>query len=150
MLYTQPKFIAPHNSSSRVFFADLFLFLKPTSISLAQIFSMASISVRGDEVPLVLPVGESGFVKVTSNLLYIRFGLAESSIMVEEEVLEKYGIVKEGILQSRCTEDEGFYWLLHPGQYKAYGLTPQQLAASTEIISPCLRYFHCRVASRTS
>jgi hypothetical protein len=59
---------------------------------------MASISVRGDEVPLVLPIGETGYVKVTSNLLYIRFGLAESSIMVEEEVLEKYGIVKEAIL----------------------------------------------------
>jgi hypothetical protein len=97
---------------------------------------MANILAAGHDVPLKVPIGEEGFVRVPAHLLHIRFGFCESSIMLEEEVLANYGVIKEAILQSKCSDKEGFYWLLHPGQYRAYGLAPETVAASTEILAP--------------
>ena len=71
--------------------------------------AIATIAVNGHEVPLVLPIDDGGFVKVPADLLYISFGLGESSMMVEEEILANYGVIKEGILKARCENDEGFY-----------------------------------------
>ena len=103
---------------------------------------MANILAIGHNVPLKVPIGEEGFVRVPAHLLHIRFGFCESSIMLEEEVLANYGFIKEAVLQSKCSDKEGFYWLLHPGQYRAYGLAPQTVAASTEILAP-VRWFYC-------
>ena len=76
---------------------------------------MATIAVNGHEVPLVILIEDGGFVKVLAYLSYIRFGLAQCSIMVEEEILANYGVIKEGILQARSQDIDGFYSLLHPG-----------------------------------
>ena len=54
--------------------------------------------------------------------------------MLTEEVLENYGIVKKTVIQVTCEEADRYYWLLYRGQYQAYGMTPSQLAASTEIL----------------
>ena len=65
--------------------------------------------MNGHEIPLVLPIDDGGFVKVPAHLIYIRFGLADSSIMVEEEILANYGVIKEGTLQARSKDIDGFY-----------------------------------------
>ena len=71
-------------------------------------------------------------------ILYIEF---ETSMMVEEEILTNYCIIKEGILQARCEDDGGLYSLLEPGQFRANCHTPKQLAASTKLLEPLSNTF---------
>lgn len=136
--YIHEDFHVRHISSSQISITFIVICVMLSSIQylFILIFSIANISIRGQEVLIVLLVGESSFVKVTSNLFYIRFGLAKGSIMIEEEILEKYGVIKDGILQTRCRGDKSYCWFLHFGQYKAYGLIMKQLVASTEILVP--------------
>jgi len=56
---------------------------------------MASICANGHEVPLVLPLGEQGYVVVSLHLLHVRFGFVPSSMYVEEEVMSTSGHVQE-------------------------------------------------------
>lgn len=97
---------------------------------------MASIVARGHQVPFLLPLGSQGFVHVSAHLLHVHFGFFPSSIIIEEEVRCDYGVVKESILQARCSDHEGFYWLLPAGRYRIYGLSMELFPASNETLMP--------------
>jgi len=70
---------------------------------------MASIIARNHGIPFVLPLGTQGFVHVPAHFLHVRFRFSPFSIVIEEEVQGDDGVVKESILQLKCSNQEGFF-----------------------------------------
>ena len=87
------------------------------------IFSMARIYVGGHDVRLVVEMGWEDVARVLAHALAIRFDLVATSIIVELEVCDKNGAIKEGVLQTRGDDLDGYYWMLLADQYKPYRLS---------------------------
>jgi len=92
---------------------------------------MASIRADGYKVPLVLPLGEGGFVVVSSQLLHVQFGFIQSSVYVKEEVIADSGHLKESIHMPKLASDDVHVWHLLLGRYRVYGLSSR---ASNDIL----------------
>jgi hypothetical protein len=96
---------------------------------------MAYIRASGHNVPLVLQIAEDGYARVNAHVLHASFGLHHSSIYIEEEVMLESGEIDRSILQFRYLDNDGHHWVLPPGRYRAFGLTPTLMAASTDLLS---------------
>ena len=57
---------------------------------------------------------------MSAQMLHVRFGLQLSSIFIEEEVLFESDDVDRTILQLSFHDEDGQYWLLLSGRYKAF------------------------------
>jgi len=99
---------------------------------------MACIRVDGHEGPLVFPLNERGRAKVLSHLLHVCFKFVESSIYIEEEKKSKLDELQQSIPMVKFVDDEGYYWYLGLGNYKAFRLPLSMLASSTEVESRIL------------
>jgi hypothetical protein len=96
---------------------------------------MAFIQASGQNTPLVLQIAEDGQAREYVHVLQARFGFHLSSIYIEEKVLSESSEVDRSILQLRFCDNEGHHWVLHPGRYKAFGLTAALMATSTNLLS---------------
>jgi hypothetical protein len=96
---------------------------------------MAYIRATGHSVPLMMQIAEGGHARVYASVLHARFGFHPTSIYIEEEVLSESGKVDRTILQLSLRDDEGQFWLLPPGRYRAFGLNAALMAASTDLVS---------------
>lgn len=96
---------------------------------------MASIRVDGHEVPIVFPLDEGGRATVFSHLLHVRFKFVESSIYIEEEQYSEAGQLQQSFPTMKSVSDEGHYWYLGFGNYRAYGLPLPRPSLSTEVAS---------------
>jgi hypothetical protein len=82
---------------------------------------MVYIKATGHSIPLMMQIAEGGHAQVYANVLHAHFGFHPTSIYIEEEVLFESSKVDKTILQLSFHDDEGQYWLLPPGRYRAFG-----------------------------
>jgi len=97
---------------------------------------MASIRVDGHEVLLLLHLNEDGVAEVTSHLLHVRYGFLRASIYVEEEIMSDAGALLQSVLISKSSRENTDMWLLPRGCFRAFGLSPDAMDASTELLTP--------------
>jgi hypothetical protein len=83
----------------------------------------------------MMQIAKGGHARVYANVLHARFGFHPTSIYIEEEVLSESGKVDRTILQFSFQDDEGQFWLLPLGRYRAFGLNSALMAASTDLVS---------------
>jgi hypothetical protein len=96
---------------------------------------MAYIRASGHNIPLMMQIAEGGHARVYANVLHARFGFHPTSNYIEEEVLSESGKVDRTILQLSLRDDEGHFWLLPLGRYRAFGLNTAFMAASMNFVS---------------
>ena len=65
-----------------------FFSIMASSSTVPQISEMAELRAQGLGVPILFPIGLAGFASVSASQLSIRFGLQESSIFVEREIID--------------------------------------------------------------
>ena len=97
---------------------------------------MATIRAVNHSIPSVIPVGDDGLAKVPEWYLSMRFKLNQDSIHVEEEVFHDNGSLSHTVLQVAFRNDDGRVWFLHPGSYKAMGVTESEMATTTVLLTP--------------
>jgi len=94
--------------------------------------SMALVKAGGNSVPIMFPVGESGYVVVSVFPLSIRFNLSENLVHIDEEVFD----VDSGDLNHTPGQDHvsknPAEWHLRPRRYFAYGLASQYIGQSSQ------------------
>jgi len=108
-------------------------FISITTIS--KYYSIACICIADYKVPLVFPIDEGGLARVLSHLLHVCFKFVESSIEVEEEKRSESIELQQSIPVVKFVEDDGHFWYLDVGNYRAYRLTLLMLVLSTKIES---------------
>jgi hypothetical protein len=59
-----------------------------SSSTVPQVSEMAELRAQGLGVPILFPIGPAGFASVSAIQLSIRFGLQESTIFVEREIID--------------------------------------------------------------
>ena len=120
---------------------------------IAMSLEMATLSTDGAEHPIRHPLGPNGFAIVSSAYLAIRFGFHEDSIYVEREVLKDDGNVEYTISQLSSVVTGQKMWSLEKGTYKVFGLSPMQMEASTQQVTPTnftISTVHARVRTPTA
>jgi hypothetical protein len=95
---------------------------------------MAYIRASGHNIPLMMQIAEGGHARVYANVLHARFGFHLTLIYIKEEVLSESSKVDSTILQLSFCDDEGQFWMLPPGLYRAFGLNVALMAASTDLV----------------
>ena len=99
--------------------------------------SFAIISIDGDSVPLLFPLGNDGLARVTSLRLSLRFRLNKNFMFVDEEVYDAlFGDLINTIEQPPVCDGDSKCWLLKHGMYRVYGVSDSMMAASTELVTP--------------
>jgi hypothetical protein len=83
----------------------------------------------------MIQIAEGSHIRVYANVLHARFEFHPTSIYIEEEVLSESGKVDRTILQLSFRDDEGQFWLLPLGRYRAFGFNAALMATSTDLVS---------------
>jgi len=96
---------------------------------------MATIRAPGSFVPFLLPLQDDGFVRVSEDLLSLRFNLQLRTMYLEQEMYSEDGEVYETILVQKTRTEDGSVWILGPGSFRVIGLSESQMQASTVILT---------------
>jgi hypothetical protein len=96
---------------------------------------MATIRAPGSFVPFLLPLQDDGFVRVSEDLLSLRFNLQLRTMYLEQEMYSGDGEVYETILVQKTRTEDGSVWILGPGSFRVIGLSESQMQASTVILT---------------
>ena len=75
---------------------------------------MATIKASGSFVPFTLPLEDDHHVKVSEDLLSLRFNLRIGSMYVEQEMYSTNGDILETIFIWRSMCQNGYVWILGP------------------------------------
>ena len=99
---------------------------------------MAEICSNGMGVPILFPIDEDGLATVTALHISIRFGLQDTSLLVESEVYDPHTFALSHTVPevSKHSEDGSIIWTLKPGRYRVYGLTTSQMFIPTRLVTP--------------
>ena len=96
---------------------------------------MATIKASGSFVPFTLPLEDDHHVKVSEELLSLRFNLRIGSMYVEQEMYSTNGDILETVLIPKNICQDGYVWILGPGSFRVIGLTDSQMQASTVLLT---------------
>ena len=111
----------------------------PSSISFQYSFfpllSLEYIQAIGLNVLYEMQIAKGNHTWVYAKVLYAHFGFHLTFIYIEEEVWYELGKVDKSILQLSFHDNEGQWWLLPPGRYRAFELNAAFMVASTDLVS---------------
>ena len=96
---------------------------------------MASIEASGSFVPFILPLDDDHHVKVSKDLLSLKFNLQIGSMYVEQKMYSPNGDILETILIPKNMCQDGYVWILGPGSFRVIGLPDSQMQASTVLLT---------------
>jgi hypothetical protein len=75
---------------------------------------MATIITFGSFVPFTLPLDDDHHVKVSKDLISLRFNLRIGTMYVEQEMFSTNGNILETILIPKNKSQDGYVWILGP------------------------------------
>jgi hypothetical protein len=103
-----------------------------------SVSNMAELRANGFGVPILFPIDTSGFARVSSLQLSIRFSLFDSSVWVEREIHDPLtSLLSSTMRENPIPADKGSYvWDLPAGKYRVYGVPQFRPQVSTEIRTP--------------
>jgi hypothetical protein len=103
-----------------------------------SVSDMAELRANGLGVPILFPIHTSGFARVSSLQLSIRFSLLDSSVWVEREIHDPLtSLLSSTMRENPIPADNGSYvWDLPAGKYRVYGVPQSRPQVSTEIRTP--------------
>lgn len=98
---------------------------------------MALINVEGAGVPTSLPILDEDLAVVSALSLGFTFDFQAQTKHVNEEVFDVLSReLTHTIRQFSSPNEDGKFWLLRPGRYRAFGLTDSLMGASSELLTP--------------
>jgi hypothetical protein len=96
---------------------------------------MTTIKASGSFVPFTLPLDYDYHVKVSEELLSLRFNLRIGSMYVEQKMYGMNGDILETILIPKTNCQDGYVWILGPGSFLVIGLSDSQMQTSTVLLT---------------
>ena len=95
---------------------------------------MVVISVEGDAVPIMFPVQDDGYAKVSACRLALRFRMIPESIYIDQNIYDPASrVLSHTIGQTPTPTSIGRTWRLLPGKFTAYGLKVSVQVDSEEL-----------------
>jgi hypothetical protein len=77
-------------------------------------FKMITIKASRSSVPFSLPLDDHHNMKVSKDLLSLRFNLRIGSMYIEQEMCSTNGDILEIILNPKNMYQDGYVWILDP------------------------------------
>jgi hypothetical protein len=104
-----------------------------------------SFRLLSSKVPFVLHVGDEGYAIVNEKLLYLKFHLQDTCLLVEREEFNENGALVRIVYQNPEVSNTGTYFRIMLGSYTVTGdLTSFDLSQASTLIPGSLSFFeHC-------
>ena len=96
---------------------------------------MTTIKASESFVSFTLPFDDDHYVKVSKNLLSLRFNLRIGTMYVKQEMYSMNDDILETILIPKNIYQDGYVWILAPGSFRVIGLSDSQMQASTVLLT---------------
>ena len=112
----------------------LYIYMASSS-SVPSVLDMAELRANGLGVPILFPIDDDGFARVSSFHLCIRILLHDASIWVKRKIYDPLtSLLSSTMREDPIVADNGsFVWELPAGRYRVYGLPESRPHISTEI-----------------